>query len=55
MAKKTMVFQISGSVMRKFLAEKAVIEKRLGCKITWTQFFKARESRRRGPAGKKGE
>lgn len=46
---KTLCFQLTGEIAKKFQKEKEEKEKDIGCKITWTQFFSFREKQRESP------
>lgn len=42
---KTLSFQLTGEIAKKFQKEKSDFESKINCKITWTQFFSMRENR----------
>ena len=42
---KTLVFQLTGEIAKKFQKEKEDFETKMGCKVTWTQFFSYREKK----------
>lgn len=40
---KYLTVQITGKIADKFQKEKKEFEDKIGCRITWTQFFSQRE------------
>jgi hypothetical protein len=42
---KTLSFQLTGEIAKKFIKEKDDFEAKIGCGITWTQFFSMREKK----------
>jgi hypothetical protein len=42
---KTLSFQLTGEIAKKFEKEKGEFEAKMGCKVSWTQFFSYREKK----------